>query len=202
MGVSIPREDAYLRPFMESEKRTTDLSLFSNPDFDAGAPFLIRGIWFFMNAIVFQTAWFQSYVIKRFLLRLFGAKIGKKVVIKPSVNIKYPWKLRIGDFSWVGEKVWIDNLENVSLGAHCCLSQGSMLLTGNHDYSVVEFSLKASAIVLEDGAWVGARAVVCPGVTLGSHAVLSVGSVATRSLPPYTISSGNPATVIRERTIQ
>ncbi len=136
------------------------------------------------------------------LLRLFGAVIGKGVVIKPSVNVKYPWLLEIGDDAWIGEQVWIDNLVKTVIGSDCCLSQGAMLLTGSHNYKNPAFDLIAEPITLENGAWIGAKAIVCPGVTCGSHSVLAAGSVATGNLKPYTIYQGNPATEKRVRNIQ
>ena len=115
------------------------------------------------------------------------------MVIKPGVNIKYPWHLTIGDNSWIGENVWIDNLADVRIGQNCCISQGAMLLCGNHDYMKAGFDLLTGEIVLKDGAWVGAKAVVCPGVTMGAGSVLTVGSVATKDLIEDGIYQGNPA---------
>lgn len=137
--------------------------------------------------------------IKCFILRSFGAKVGKNVMIKPKVNIKYPWLLTIGDYVWIGEEVWIDNLAEVSIGNNACLSQGAMLLTGNHDYTRSTFDLKVGKIALEEGAWIGAKSVVCPNVTCRSHAVLAVNSVAVKDLEAYGIYQGNPAQWIRER---
>lgn len=128
--------------------------------------------------------------------------MGKKVLIKPGVNIKYPWQLEIGDNCWIGERVWIDNLAKVRIGSHVCLSQGAMLLCGNHDYGKSTFDLILGEIKLEDGAWIGALSVVGPGVTVGSHALLSVGSVATRNLDGWKIYRGNPAEVVCERVIE
>ena len=139
--------------------------------------------------------------VKVRLLRCFGAKIGKGVVIKPSVNIKYPWNLSIGDYTWIGENVWIDNLVQVTIGSDVCVSQGAMLLCGNHNYKKSTFDLMVGKIVLEDGCWVGAQSVVCPGVTLHSHAVLGVASVANKNLDAYTIYQGNPAHMVRKRII-
>lgn len=131
--------------------------------------------------------------IKVSVLRFFGAKIGKGVVIKPGVNVKYPWLLTIGDYSWIGEDVWIDNLAQVTIGADCCISQGTLLLTGNHNYKLPTFDLIVKPIVIEDGAWVGAKCIVCPGVTVGSHAVLTVGTIATKSISGFGVYQGNPA---------
>jgi len=138
---------------------------------------------------------------KNRLLRWFGAKVDNGVVIKPNVNIKYPWFLEIGNDCWIGEGVWIDNLAKVTIGSNVVLSQGSYLLTGSHDYKKETFDLVLGEIVLEEGVWVGAKATVCPGVTCKSHAVLAVGSVATKDLEAYGIYQGNPAEKKRERVI-
>jgi putative colanic acid biosynthesis acetyltransferase WcaF len=142
------------------------------------------------------------YGIKRFFLKSFGAKIGKGVIIKPHVNIKYPWLLIIGDHTWIGENVWIDNLTEVTIGNNVCISQGAMLLTGNHNYKKSSFDLMTGNIVLEDGVWIGAQSVVCPGVSCHSHSILAVGSVATKGLEAYKIYQGNPAIEVRSRNIK
>jgi putative colanic acid biosynthesis acetyltransferase WcaF len=132
---------------------------------------------------------------------MFGARIGKGVVIKQCVRIKYPWLLEVGDYSWIGECVWIENHAKVKIGNNACISQGAMLLCGNHDYKKTAFDLVTGPITLEDGVWIGAKATVCPGVICSSHAVLSVGSVASKNLDPYGIYRGNPAIKVRERNI-
>lgn len=139
--------------------------------------------------------------IKVCLLRLFGAKIGIGVNIKPCVNVKYPWLLEVGDYSWIGENVWIDNLAKVKIGNNVCISQGAMLLCGNHNYKKTTFDLMIGEITLEDGSWIGAQSVVCPGVTVHTHAVLSVGSVACHDLEAYGVYQGSPAVKVRERVI-
>ena len=145
----------------------TDLSSFSNPEYNPGASFIKRGIWHLVSASFFQS---------RFPVN------GVKVQL-------------------IGEHVWIDNLVPVSLGANCCISQGAMLLTGNHNYKKSTFDLITGEIHLEDGVWIGAKAVVCPGVICRSHSLLTVGSVATSSLEAYCIYQGNPAQKIRDRRI-
>jgi len=159
-------------------------------------------VWYVINALLINSYILPISSIKRTLLRLFGAKIGKGVVLKPKVNIKYPWKLSIGDYTWIGEKVWIDNLDQVTIGKNCCLSQEAMLLCGNHNYSKTSFDLIVQPITLKDGSWVGAKAVVCPGVTLNENAILAVGSIATKNLDSNSIYQGNPATKIKDRVIK
>lgn len=183
-------------------KKATDLSLYNNSSFDTGRSFFIRTCWFLVNALFVQCSWNPSSGLRIFLLRLFGAKIGAGVVIKPSVNIKYPWKLIVGRHVWIGENVWIDNLAPVTIGDHVCLSQGAFILTGNHNFKSASFDLITKPITLENGVWIGAKAVVCPGVTCCSHSVLTVGSVATKDMFAWTIYSGNPAQAIKERIIE
>lgn len=143
----------------------------------------------------------MSSGLKVFWLRLFGAHIGIGVVIKPQVTIKYPWKLKIGNHCWIGESVWIDNLDQVTLENNVCISQGALLLCGNHNYKNKTFDLMIAPIYLEEGSWVGAKCSVAPGVVFSSHAVLSMGSVATKKLDAYSIYSGNPAVKKKSREI-
>lgn len=175
------------------------LDQFDNAWYEPGAGWLKRTAWFLVNALLIQVAWNPSSALRVFLLRRFGATVGRGVVIKPSVNIKYPWRLTIGDYVWIGEHCWIDNLANVTIESHVCVSQGALLLTGNHDYKRSDFALITGGIHLEQGSWVGARSVVGPGTTLASHAVLAVGSVAGGHLTAYTIYRGNPAVAVRRR---
>lgn len=178
----------------------TDLSLFSNKDYQPGS-MVKRLVWYLVNRVFINTSILFPSSFKPSMLRLFGAKIGKGLVIKPKVNIKYPWFLEIGDHVWIGEEVWIDNLTLVKIESNVCISQGAMLLTGNHNYKKSSFDLITGQITLEDGVWIGAKSVVCPAVTCHSHSVLAVGSIATKDLEPYTIYQGNPAQPIRKRII-
>lgn len=136
-------------------------------------------LWYAVSVAFFRTAIPYPSSFKAVLLRLFGANIGQGVVIKPSVIIKYPWKLSIGDHSWIGEQVWIDNLDQVTIGNHCCISQGAMLLCGNHNYKKPTFDLMIKPIVLEDGVWIGAKCTVGPGIELKSGTVQKIGDTST-----------------------
>jgi putative colanic acid biosynthesis acetyltransferase WcaF len=182
------------------QKKETDLSSFNNRWYKNGASGFANIGWYFTSAIFFKSA-FPINSIKTGLLKLFGAKIGKGVVIKPHINIKYPWRLTVENNVWIGEQVWIDNLADVVIEADVCISQGAMLLCGNHDYKKTSFDLIVGNITLKKGSWIGAKAIVCPGVVVGSHAMLTVGSIATKNLDNYTIYRGNPAQAVKERII-
>ena len=172
---------------------STNLKSFSNIDYIPSKSKFKILIWNLVNVLFFINPLNPFSKLKIFLLKLFGAEIGVGVVIKQGVNIKYPWFLKVGDFTWIGENVWIDNLAEVAIGCNVCISQGAMLLTGNHNYKKTTFDLILGKIVLEDGVWIGAKSIVCPGINCNSHSVLTVGSVATKNLEAFTINQGNPA---------
>jgi len=179
----------------------TDLSNYLHSAAHRKDPILKRILWFYINAFIFKTSWLPFNWPKVQLLRLFGASVGSAVIIRPGVNIKHPWLFHIGNHSWIGENVWIDNLVSVHIGNHVCVSQGALLLTGSHNYKDPAFGLITAPIILEDGVWIGARTIVNLGITAGSHAVLAAGAVATKDLDPWTVYQGNPAFKIRSRSI-
>jgi putative colanic acid biosynthesis acetyltransferase WcaF len=177
------------------------LNTYNNSWYKTGRSAIVVLLWYFVNVLFFLNPLMPVSKIKVILLRLFGAKIGSGVVMKPGVNIKYPWLLSIGNAVWIGENVWIDNLIKITIGDNVCISQGALLLTGNHNYKKSSFDLIVKEIVIEEGVWIGARTVVCPGVHCHSHAVLTVGSVAGSDLEQYAVYQGNPAVKIRDRKI-
>lgn len=181
----------------------TKLSQYNNSWYKEkiGAGSLKKLIWYCTNSLFLNTGLIPSSRFRVLLLRLFGAKIGKAVTIKPRVNIKYPWKLKIGDNCWLGESIWIDNLDDVIMGNNVCISQGAYLCCGNHDYKKESFDLIVKGIYLQDGVWIGAFSIVCPGVTCASHSILTAGSVLTNDALEYGIYQGNPAIRVRERKI-
>jgi putative colanic acid biosynthesis acetyltransferase WcaF len=135
------------------------------------------------------------------ILRCFGARIGSGVVLRPRLRVKFPWRLEIGDHSWVGEAVWIDNLAPVRIAARCCISQGVYLCTGNHDWSSTRFDLVTAGIAIEDQVWLAARSVVGPGVRVAQGAVLGLGSTATGNLGAWQVHAGCPARPVKPRRL-
>jgi putative colanic acid biosynthesis acetyltransferase WcaF len=159
-------------------------------------------LWLLISNIFFLTNIPYPNYIKVFILKLFGSKIGNKVVIKPWVKIKFPWMLTLGNAVWLGESVWIDNISEVKIGNNVCISQGALLITGNHNYSSKLFELNSKPIKIEDGVWICAKTIVIGGVTIHSHAVLAINSMVSCDLPSYSIYSGNPAIFIKKRIIE
>lgn len=159
-------------------------------------------LWFLCSPLLVRNSLIPFSSFRKWVLELFGAIIGKEVRIRPGVHIKYPWKLTMGDHVWLGENCWIDNITDVVIGNNVCVSQGAMLCTGNHDYTSPGFTLMAKPIILEDGVWIGAKALVGPGLTGYSHSVLTAGSIATKNLEAYGIYQGNPAVFVKSRTIK
>lgn len=174
---------------------------FRNLEFSRGRSAVVEALWLVLSSLLMQSSLPGSFH-RRLLLRIFGAQIGRGVVIRKGVKVKFPWRLRVGDCSWIGEDAWIDNLAAVEICANCCISQGAYLCTGNHDWSRPTFDLKGGGIRIEEGAWVAARAVVGPNVVVGRAAILTLGSVATKSLDAWTINMGNPAVVVGWRKLR
>lgn len=178
------------------------MSLFDNSWYSPGRAVWVRVLWVVANGC-FLLTWFPwPSVLKRVLLRCFGARLGKGVVLKPRINIKYPWHLTIGDAAWIGEAVWIDSLAEVRIGDNACISQGVVIETGNHDWSKPRFDLVVKPVIIEEGAWAAVGSLLLPGSRLASHAVLGAGSVLSGDTQPYCVYSGVPAVKVKERVVQ
>jgi putative colanic acid biosynthesis acetyltransferase WcaF len=179
-----------------------DLSSYNNAWYSPGRNKLIQALWYFAGAPLVRFPFLPSSAVRGFILRCFGARLGRGVVLMHGIRVKYPWHLAIGDCSWIGEDVWIDNLVSVRIGAHVCISQGAYLCTGNHDWSDPCFGLLVQPIELEEGSWVGTHALICPGVTVARCGVAAAGSVITKSIPAFEIHAGNPARFVKRRVIR
>ncbi len=179
-----------------------DLRTYDNSWYSPGRSVLSRSLWMFLGLPLFRSTWFASSAARCALLRLFGARVGERVVIRQHVTVKYPWHLVVGDDCWIGEQVWIDNLTTVRLAASVCLSQGAYLCTGNHDWTDPGFGLRVAPIDLEQGSWAGAKCLLMPGVRLGEGAVAGAGSVVSGSVPAFHIVAGNPAVFVKERHLR
>ncbi len=139
------------------------------------------------------------YGWRRFLLRCFGADIGKKVMIRPSAHVQFPWKLQIGDYSWVGDQVVLYKLDRIVIGSHSGISQRSYLCTGSHHHQHTNFSIYTMPITIKNQCWLAADVFVAPGVNIGEGTVVGSRSSVFKSLPEGKICFGSPASVIRDR---
>ncbi|AHJ28638.1 WcaF family extracellular polysaccharide biosynthesis acetyltransferase [Nodularia spumigena CS-584] len=177
------------------------LDKYTLGNYTPGAPYWKQLLWYFVGSPLVESSWLPITSVKVGILRIFGASIGEGVRIKPGMRVKFPWRLTLGDYVWIGEDAWIDNLAPVTIESHACISQGVYLCTGNHDWSDLNFELKIAPIYIQESSWIGAKSVIGPGVTIGKGAVLTIGGVAAKSLASMTIYAGNPAEPIKERKL-
>ena len=182
-------------------KETMHLDQYQKGDFSPGTSMLIYAMWFLIGDPILRSRWLYFSPVKVLVLRFFGARIGRNVRIKPGVQVKFPWKLVIHDNVWIGENAWLDNIDFITIESNVCISQGAYLCTGNHDWSQKSFDLIYAPVKICSGAWIAARAIVGPGVEVGNSAILTMGSVAAKSLEPGFIYSGIPACRVRQRFI-
>ena len=156
-------------------------------------------LWQFVQSTLFALSPQPFFAWRRFLLRLFGAKIGRKVLLRPTVRVTYPWKTEIGDYSWVGDHVELYSLDCISIGSHSVISQRSYLCTGSHDMADLAFSYITAPITVGDQVWIASDVFVAPGVKVGKGAVVGARSTVFRDVPPEVVAIGEPARVLRHR---
>ena len=155
--------------------------------------------WWIVQTLFFKTSPQFLYGWRRFLLRSFGAKVGKGVILRPSVHTQFPWKVSIGDYSWIGDNVVLYSLGEIRIGNNVVVSQKSYLCTGSHHYQSEAFDIYSQPIILEDKCWLATDVYVAPGVTIGEGTVVGARSSVFRSLPAGKICMGNPARVVKDR---
>ena len=169
------------------------LDRFDNSEFSRGAHKLKEGLWWGVRSLLFAP-WFPlPSVLKVAALRLFGAKVGRGVVIRSRVNITFPWRLSIGDHVWIGEEVLILSLAQVTIDSHVCISQRAFLCTGSHKFRSENFDLVTKPISIGEGSWIAANVFVGPGVNLGVNTLCAAGAVVLKSAGPDQVLAGNPA---------
>lgn len=175
------------------------LATFSLPKNFRGRNGVWVQMWWLVQATVF--AWSPQFLYgwRRFLLRAFGARVGKGVIIRPTATVTYPWKVSIGDYAWIGDDVCLYSLGEIAIGENAVVSQKSYLCTGSHDYQSTDFAIYARPITIEPEAWVGADVFVGPGITIGRGAVVGARSSVLSDMPPMMICVGYPAKPVKPR---
>jgi putative colanic acid biosynthesis acetyltransferase WcaF len=194
-GLPRPDDPESSQAMKPSLGRVQDLSLFRLERNFRGRSAIFVQLWWIVQSTLFGCSPQFMYGWRRALLRLFGAHIGANVLIRPSVRVTYPWKLRVGDHSWIGDNVELYTLGAITIGNHAVVSQGSYLCTGTHDYRDPAFKIEARPIVVEDEAWVAAQVFVAPGVHVGRRAVIGARSLVLADIPDDAVAMGHPAQV-------
>ena len=177
----------------------TDLSRFNNNAFSRGVPAWKELLWRLVQQAFFNLEWMKAYGLKQRILGCFGAKLSSGVVVKPKAKITFPWRLSVGENSWIGEEAWLLNLAPINIGRNVSISQRTFLCTGSHDWKKETFDLITKPIEIEDCVWICANVFIGLGVTVGRNSVVTAGSVVNKDLPPNMICSGNPCVPVKPR---
>lgn len=184
---------------MKKDKQYIDLSQFRmDPSFRGRSAFMVQAWWLVQDWLIRPSPQFM-FGWRRFLWRLFGAKVGKDVLIRPTARVTYPWKVRIGDRSWVGDHAELYSLGAIKIGSDAVISQHVYLCTGTHDFTRIDFPLIAKPIHVEDQAWIAAGCFVAPGVTIGLGTIIAARSFVLKDMPSAMICAGHPAKPIKHR---
>lgn len=181
----------------EAPSSPRDLARYTPGNFDRGASRVKEALWLAVRWVFFQGSFPWPSPLRVFWLRLFGAEVGEGVVIRSRVNVTFPWRLRVGNHSWIGEEALILSLAAVVIEDSVCVSQRAFLCTGSHDYTLPTFDLKTAPITLRRGSWVAAQAFIGPGVEVGEGSVVAAGAVVMQSLEARVLARGNPAEVVK-----
>ena len=159
-----------------------------------------RALWNLVYVLLFRPSPRPCHVWRAFLLRAFGATLGKNCHVYPKAIIWAPWNLTLDDHAGMADGVTCYSVARVTLGRKVVVSQGAHLCTGTHDYEDPAFRLYALPITVGDSAWLCAECFIGPGVTVGEGAVVGARSVVTRDVPEWTVCAGNPCRPIKMRT--
>lgn len=173
-------------------KPLVNLSNYKSANYDRGRSNWFVLVWWLVQAIAFPLSLHNFNNFRCWLLRLFGAKIGQGVVIRPTARFTYPWKISIGDYSWIGDDVVFYSIDRIVIGCHTVISQKSYLCTASHDFRDPNFPTTTSPITIGNGAWIATDCFVAPGVTIGPNAVIGARSSVFRDIPQQQVAWGNP----------
>lgn len=179
-----------------------DLSLYKTPKNFRGKSKITVQLWWITYAFLFRPSPQVLYGWRRFLLRCFGAKIGKGVIVRPTAQITYPWKIKIGYNSWIGDDVVLYSLGEIEIGKNTVISQKSYLCGGTHDYNKMDFTILNKPIIVKDNCWLATDVFVAPGITIEKGTIVGARSSVFKNLPEMKICVGNPAIAIKDRKFE
>ena len=169
---------------MSEAGRRFSLDGFTGRGYERGRSIGVQVLWLIARELLMK--WWCPNRFRIMVLRIVGARIGAGVLIRHQVKIHWPWKLEVGANSWIGEEVWILNLERVTIGSNTCISQGVLICTGSHDRRSPTFEFDNAPIVIGDSVWVAARATVLRGTRIGDGVTIGATVVVTGDVPPET----------------
>lgn len=176
-----------------------DLARFELPESFRGRSLLVVQLWSVVQSTVFRWSPRFANAFRRWLLRRFGASVGRSVLIRPTAQFTYPWKIRLGDNVWIGEDVVLYSLGEIEVGSNTVISQQSYLCTGSHDYSQDDFPIYATRISIGAEVWICAGVFVAPGVTVGRGTVVGARSLVLHDMPAGMVCYGHPCRPMRTR---
>jgi putative colanic acid biosynthesis acetyltransferase WcaF len=180
-------------------RRFQELERFRLPPNFRGRPAWFVQLWWLVQATLFRGSPQVLYGFRRWLLRLFGAKVGAGVLLRASATFTYPWKIEIGDHSWIGDDAILYSFAPIKIGSDVVISQKCYLCAGTHDYRAAAFDIESSPIVIDDKVWIATDVFVAPGVTIHRGAVVGSRSSVYRDLPEMMVCTGSPAQPVRPR---
>ena len=178
------------------------LAKFKLPKYFRGQNGFTVQFWWLVQSTLFSMSPQCMYSWRNWLLKLFGAKVGKGVIIRPTVRITYPWKISIGNHSWIGDHAELYSLGEINIGSNSVISQNSYLCAASHDYAKETFDIYAKKITIEDEVWVASDVFVAPGVTIKKGAVIGARSTVLNDMPEGMICYGYPCKPIKPRTVK
>lgn len=179
-----------------------DLSRFRLPKGSRGRPAWFVQLWWIFDALFVRSTPQALYSWRRFAWLLFGAKVGRRVLIRPGVRVTFPWKVVIGDHCWIGDNATLYNIDAITIGEHCVVSQEAYLCAGTHDHCDISFPLIAAPVTVEPECWIAARAFIGPGVRIARGAVVGACSVVLSDVASGTIVAGVPARAVGIRKVR
>jgi putative colanic acid biosynthesis acetyltransferase WcaF len=173
------------------------LEVYTTGDFQRGASQWKEALWIAVKTLFFMNPLPWPSPLRVGLLKAFGARIGRGVVVRSHVNITFPWRFEVGDHVWIGEGVEVLSLAPVRIGSDVCISQRAFLCTGSHRFGTPMFDLVTKPITIHDRTWIAAQVFVAPGIEIGPDSLAAAGSIVTETVPPHTMVQGNPAVPVK-----
>lgn len=183
----------------DERPRFQDLSRSKVPPGFRGRSGLTVLLWQTVQQTLFAWSPQPAYAWRRWLLRLFGAEVGKGVLVRPTARVTYPWKVKLGNHCWIGDHAELYSLGAITIGDNAVVSQRSYVCAATHDYKDITFPLLAKPILIEREAWIAADCFIAPGVTIGIGAIVGARSTVLKSVETATIVFGYPAEIKGER---